>query len=187
MYIKSDICIPRYPPISMRCSSVAKYIINSNFNLIWDIQTASTGYCADSWYVRTSSNGVQPVTGVVQLDTNYKDIANSILPANNNTYYTSQTHVSSAFNDNSFYLAKEWLKNEFIDKVNSMYSNHLKTPYDPIYAHQNLKHINVMEYIIKNNWDISWDYIDASIPNSCDANTYICTSSNGTLQRRRRY
>ena len=61
MYIKSDICIPRYPPSDIKCSSVAKYIIKSNFNLIWDIQTASTGYCADSWYVCTSANGVQPV------------------------------------------------------------------------------------------------------------------------------
>lgn len=120
------------------------------------------------------------------MDIDYKDIANSILPSNNNTYYTSQTHVSSAFNDNSFYLAKEWLKNEFIDKVNSMYINHLKTPYDPIYAHQNLKHIDVMEYIIKNNWDTSWDFTNATVPNSYD-NGYICTSSNGTLPRRRRH
>ena len=121
------------------------------------------------------------------MDTNYKDIANSILPANNNTYYTSQTHVASAFNDNSFYLAKEWLKNEFIDKVDSVYSNHLKTPYDPIYAHPDLKHIDVMEYVIKNNWDLSWDYTNATVPNSYDAKDYICTSSNGTLPRRRRY
>ena len=123
------------------------------------------------------------------MDIDYKGIANSILPSNNNTYYTSQTHVSSAFNDNSFYLAKEWLKNEFIDKVNSMYSDHLKTPYDPIYAHPNLKHIDVMEYIIKNNWDISWDFTNATVPNNymAMANGYICTSSNGTLPRRRRH
>lgn len=117
------------------------------------------------------------------MDANYKDIANSIL---NHKHYISQTHVSSSFN-NPFYLAKEWIKNEFIDKVDSMYIDRLKTPYDPIYAHQNLKHIDVMEYIIKNNWDLSWDYTNATVPNSYDTKDYICTSSNGTLPRRRRY
>ena len=121
------------------------------------------------------------------MDIDYKDIANSILPSSNHKHYTSQTHVASTFNGNSFYIAEEWLKNEFIDKVNSMYINHLKTPYDPIYAHPNLKHIDVMEYIIKNNWDISWDFTNASVPNSYYSNGYICTSSNGTLPRRRRH
>ena len=99
-----------------------------------------------------------------------------------NTHQYTTSTSESKYEKDMFSVPYEWLENAFVNDV--IY--HINTPYDPVHTHQNLKHIDVMEYIIRNNWDISLGYADASIPNSYDSTDYVCTSSNGTSPRRRR-
>ena len=94
------------------------------------------------------------------------------------TPYIPPTSTASTF---TYSDLKNWLK------TTESTGYPIKTPYDSVYAHQNLKGVDVLKYIIESNWDMIWDYTDARVPTSNNyyANT-TCTSSNGTLPRRRR-
>lgn len=96
--------------------------------------------------------------------------------------YATTTSTSSEM---SYDYIKKWLEENFI-KETTYTDKHLETPYDPIYKYSKLKCIDVMEYIIKNNWGFTWTFhTEATVPTPY-ANI-VCTSSNGTPPRRRRY
>ena len=84
--------------------------------------------------------------------------------SNQNQWYAPDTGHSNVVVNNT---QKRWRPISGVHEPIADYHDHIHSPLDPVYICSKLKGVKVLEYIIKNNYNLLWEYTSASTWYSC--------------------